>query len=76
MVGRSNGTNTIRIATSADVGNPKRVEFELPSKDNPLTPGEPKWANYVKGVLHHYSCKSIDRIRTKWRLCTYLQTIK
>ncbi|XP_021943533.1 galactokinase [Folsomia candida] len=55
MVGRYNGTSKIRIATSAEVDNPKRVEFDTPSKENPLTQGEPKWANYVKGVLHHFS---------------------
>lgn len=58
MVGRYNGTSKIRIATSAEVDNPKRVEFDTPSKENPLTQGEPKWANYVKGVLHHFSRES------------------
>ena len=56
IVGRPNGTNKIRIATSADVDNPKRVEFDVPKKENPVVSvKQPKWINYVKGVIHHYS---------------------
>ncbi|XP_055509986.1 galactokinase [Leucoraja erinacea] len=40
------------LAKEAD--DPKYVEFPVTSEGNVLTPGLPKWANYVKGVVQYY----------------------
>ncbi|KAG8565714.1 hypothetical protein GDO81_012955 [Engystomops pustulosus] len=42
------------VTTAQGADEPHKVEFETPSVDRPLTPGTPKWANYVKGVIQHY----------------------
>jgi len=52
IVGRKRQDRTCRIRSSALAGF--TVEFNL---DN-LEPGEPAWANYVKGVVHHYHAPS------------------
>ena len=55
MVGRKSDTGTCRLLTTADdVTGEKYVEFPVPTKDSLLQPGEPFWANYVKGVVAHY----------------------
>ncbi|KAJ6634745.1 Galactokinase [Pseudolycoriella hygida] len=42
-------TNTADIITCCDgADDPRRVQFELKN----LAPGLPKWANYIKGVIH------------------------
>ena len=44
-----------KVATSAaGADEPRLIEFPLPSEKNPLTPGKPSWANYVKGVIANY----------------------
>lgn len=54
LVGKKTDTGTCRVLTLADVGSDNYVEFPVPSNKGSLTPGEPKWANYVKGVVANY----------------------
>ena len=55
LVGKRSEGNMCRILTLAEsVDDPKFVEFPVPSAETPLTPGSPKWANYVKGVVANY----------------------
>ncbi|KAK2528466.1 Galk1 [Columba guinea] len=55
LVGSPTKDGTISIiTTSADADEPRRVEFPAPSQSSPLSPGQPRWANYVKGVIQHY----------------------
>jgi galactokinase len=58
IVGKPNGTDKIKIKTlGEDVDDPKKIEFDVPSQNNRLSPGTPKWANYVKGVIEHFPHK-------------------
>jgi len=44
--------NKISIITTAEQADePCHVEFPCPTLSNPLIPGKPHWANYVKGVV-------------------------
>ncbi|XP_029768076.1 galactokinase isoform X2 [Terrapene carolina triunguis] len=55
MVGSPRRDGTISIITTAEEAEePKRVQFLAPTERNTLRPGEPHWANYVKGVIQHY----------------------
>ncbi|XP_077296940.1 galactokinase-like [Arctopsyche grandis] len=55
VVGSENGTNVCEVTTLAQVENEdNRVKFDLPSADNNLKPGNPQWANYVKGVVANF----------------------
>ncbi|XP_034645169.1 galactokinase isoform X2 [Trachemys scripta elegans] len=55
MVGSPRRDGTISIITTAEEAEePKRVQFPAPTETNTLRPGEPHWANYVKGVIQHY----------------------
>ncbi|XP_022313681.1 galactokinase-like [Crassostrea virginica] len=55
LVGKRSEGNMCRVLTLAEsVDDPKFVEFPVPSAESPLTPGSPKWANYVKGVVANY----------------------
>lgn len=49
IVGRKTSNNTSIVVTTNPALNPKRVTIE-----KPLIPGEPKWANYIKGVIANY----------------------
>lgn len=42
--------DSCEIVTSSSMDHPY-VKFQLPSNDAPLTPGQPSWANYIKGVV-------------------------
>ncbi|XP_020858171.1 galactokinase isoform X2 [Phascolarctos cinereus] len=42
------------VTTSEYADEPRRVEFPVPTAEQPLEPGMPRWANYVKGVIQHY----------------------
>lgn len=62
VVGRRNESNVCRIFTvSEDVGCKTLVEFHVPTENNPLEAGEPKWANYIKGVIQYFEGKSVTR---------------
>ncbi|NXV79605.1 GALK1 Galactokinase, partial [Atlantisia rogersi] len=55
LVGSPRQDGTISIVTTAEEADrPHRVQFPVPRQDSPLGPGEPRWANYVKGVIQHY----------------------
>ncbi|XP_069608142.1 galactokinase [Ranitomeya imitator] len=55
IVGSPRNDGKICIVTTAEgADEPRKVIFEVPSEDRPLTPGVPKWVNYVKGVIQHY----------------------
>lgn len=58
MVGSPRQDGTISILTTAEEADePKRVEFLVPVEGGALKPGEPQWANYIKGVIQHYRGK-------------------
>jgi len=53
-VGRLNNLNVCRVETDPDskaTDDPKYVEFSVPTPSSNIHPGNPKWANYVKGVV-------------------------
>ncbi|XP_075026106.1 galactokinase isoform X2 [Calonectris borealis] len=55
LVGSPTQDGTISIlTTSAEADEPHRVQFLAPRQGSPLSPGQPRWANYVKGVIQHY----------------------
>lgn len=57
IVGKSNGTGIINLVTSAQVGDGdgnSKCDFLTPTENSRLSPGSPKWANYVKGVIEHF----------------------
>ncbi|KAI1232349.1 hypothetical protein IHE44_0006805 [Lamprotornis superbus] len=55
LVGSPTQDGTISIVTtSAEADEPHRVQFPAPSPGSSLSPGLPRWANYVKGVIQHY----------------------
>ncbi|XP_061472190.1 galactokinase isoform X2 [Rhineura floridana] len=55
VVGSPREDRIISIVTTAEeTEEPKRVEFPVPMEGGALEPGEPRWANYVKGVIQHY----------------------
>ncbi|KAM9177683.1 galactokinase isoform 2-T2 [Mergus octosetaceus] len=55
LVGSPTQDGTISILTTSEAADePHRVQFPAPSESSPLSPGQPHWANYVKGVIQHY----------------------
>uniref|UniRef100_H2YGD8 Galactokinase n=1 Tax=Ciona savignyi TaxID=51511 RepID=H2YGD8_CIOSA len=49
-------SSNITIATTDQLTDePRIVEFASPTKDAPLLPGNPAWANYVKGVIQYFN---------------------
>ncbi|NXY19610.1 GALK1 Galactokinase, partial [Atrichornis clamosus] len=55
LVGSPTQDGTISIlTTSAEADEPHRVQFPAPRSGSSLSPGLPRWANYVKGVIQHY----------------------
>ncbi|NWS73398.1 GALK1 Galactokinase, partial [Crotophaga sulcirostris] len=53
LVGSPTRDGTISILTTAPAADePRRVQFAAPGPA--LSPGRPRWANYVKGVIQHY----------------------
>lgn len=51
FIGRPNGSEECEIVTCCSgADDPKRVRFSVRN----LAPGNPKWTNYVKGVIHNY----------------------
>ncbi|XP_029815935.1 LOW QUALITY PROTEIN: galactokinase [Manacus vitellinus] len=55
LVGSPTQDGTISIlTTSAEADEPHRVQFPAPHHGSSLSPGRPRWANYVKGVIQHY----------------------
>ncbi|NWH56886.1 GALK1 Galactokinase, partial [Geococcyx californianus] len=55
LVGSPTQDGTISIVTTApEADEPHRVQFVAPGPVSALSPGQPHWANYVKGVIQHY----------------------
>ncbi|NWX24878.1 GALK1 Galactokinase, partial [Aegotheles bennettii] len=55
LVGSPTRDGTISIlTTSVEADEPHRVQFPAPGQGSPLTPGQPRWANYIKGIIQHY----------------------
>ncbi|XP_035414816.2 galactokinase [Cygnus atratus] len=55
LVGSPTQDGTISILTTSESADePHRVQFPTPCESSPLSPGQPRWANYVKGVIQHY----------------------
>ncbi|KAM9258312.1 galactokinase [Cariama cristata] len=55
LVGSPTQDGTISIlTTSVEADEPHRVRFPAPHQGNPLSPGQPRWANYIKGIIQHY----------------------
>lgn len=51
VIGKPNGSVECEIVTCCDEADePKRVRFAIQN----LAPGYPKWANYMKGVIHNF----------------------
>lgn len=51
------GEESTVITTCEEADEPHRVTIEMPNKDalvQALTPGPPKWANYIRGVIANY----------------------
>lgn len=58
IAGKSHGGKKTRIISLNDVvGTINEFEFEAESRAD-IKPGEPKWANYVKGCIANFICKS------------------
>jgi len=49
------GVKTKLVSMSDVVGTTNESEFEARSRAN-IKPGEPKWANYVKGCIANFIC--------------------
>lgn len=54
VLGKQNFSDEIRVATEASIDsiNPS-TSFDVPIRKK-LTPGEPKWSNYIKGVVNFF----------------------
>lgn len=60
VVGRENGTESCNVATMTKIDNEDtKVTFDLPNENNKLKPGNPQWANYVKGVIANFDGEKI-----------------
>ncbi|XP_061088396.1 galactokinase isoform X1 [Conger conger] len=64
MVGSRTADQNVSIVTTTEaVDEPRRVDFVLPKDNQPLSPGQPSWANYIKGVLQHYRAQPLPGFR-------------
>ncbi|NXA35927.1 GALK1 Galactokinase, partial [Eudromia elegans] len=55
LVGSPTRDGVVSILTTAEgADEPRMVQFPVPAPGSPLSPGQPRWANYVKGVIQHY----------------------
>ena len=56
VAGKLSGTKRHKIVSLSEaVSSENQVEFEAGPRDG-IKPGEPKWANYVKGCLAKFTC--------------------
>lgn len=57
VVGKPSSDHEAHIVTlNNDADKPWRVDLNL---EEELVSGQPRWANYVKGVLHHYKASPV-----------------
>lgn len=55
IVGRKTDGNVCQLGTNTKgADEPLMITFPVPTPDNPLVPGKPSWANYVKGVIANF----------------------
>lgn len=54
---QASGQDVTVVTATEDADEPRRVDFSLSGDESSLSPGLPSWANYVKGVIHHYRGK-------------------
>lgn len=60
VVGSRDPGQAVSIVTAnTDVAEPRRVDFPLTNGGSALSPGQPGWANYVKGVVQHYRASPV-----------------
>lgn len=58
VVGSEISSQNVTLVTAAsDADEPRRLDLCLAGDGAPLSPGLPRWANYVKGVIQHYRGK-------------------
>lgn len=59
VVGKlSNGKKCKIVSLNDIVNSENHTEFEVSSRKN-IKPGEPKWANYVKGCVANFICQFV-----------------
>uniref|UniRef100_H3CAN5 Galactokinase n=1 Tax=Tetraodon nigroviridis TaxID=99883 RepID=H3CAN5_TETNG len=64
MVGSPTFDQDVAVTTlSEDADEPRKIHFHLPADGTPLSPGSPKWANYLKGVIQHYRAPPVPGFR-------------
>ncbi|XP_056153318.1 galactokinase isoform X2 [Lampris incognitus] len=64
VVGSRTSDQVVNILTAnEEVEEPRKVDFNLPTDELTLSPGQPKWANYVKGVVQHYRAHPLPGFR-------------
>lgn len=51
-----NGKKSKIVSLSDAIGTTNEFEFEAGRRDS-IKPGEPKWANYIKGCVANFVCK-------------------
>lgn len=57
IVGKSHDGKKSKIVSLSDaIGTTNEFEFEAGRRDN-IKPGEPKWANYIKGCIANFVCE-------------------
>ncbi|XP_039894532.1 galactokinase isoform X2 [Simochromis diagramma] len=64
VVGSEISGQDVTVVTAAfDADEPHRLDFCLSRDGSALSPGLPRWANYVKGVIHHYRASPVPGFR-------------
>ncbi|KAM4715977.1 galactokinase [Anableps anableps] len=61
--GPSSGQDVTVVTAVQDADEPRRVDFTLTGDGSSLSPGLPRWANYVKGVIQHYRAPGLPNFR-------------
>lgn len=60
IVGSQISGKTVSVVTVSEIlEESKRIDFDLPTSTEPLLPGKPSWANYIKGVIQHYRAQPL-----------------
>ncbi|XP_028989039.1 galactokinase [Betta splendens] len=57
---QTSGQDVTVVTATEDADEPHRVDFILSGDASSLSPGLPSWANYVKGVIHHYRAPPVS----------------
>lgn len=74
IAGKSHGGRKTRIISLNDViGAINEFEFEAEDRAD-IKPGEPKWANYVKGCIANFICKLFAMRELPSSRIIYLET--